>query len=48
MSGINWTMKHLIQVCSGAEIKLPFDNGAFKKGNYDAWIKQVQEMCQEG
>lgn len=48
MSGINWTMKHLKQVCAGAEIKLPFDSGAFKKGNYDAWIKQVQAVCREG
>ena len=48
MSDINWTMKHLKQVCAGAEIKLPFDSGAFKKGNYAAWIKQVQAVCREG
>lgn len=48
MSGINWTMKHLKQICAGAEIKLPFDNGVFKKGNYEAWIKQVKDTCREG
>lgn len=48
MSGINWTMKHLEQVCAGAKIKLPFDSGVFKKGNYAEWIKQVQDMCREG
>ena len=47
MSGINWTMKHLTQVCADADIKLPFDSGVFKKGNYDAWIKQVQALCRE-
>ena len=47
MSGINWTMKHLKRVCAGAEIKLPFDNSPFKKGNYDAWIKQVQAVLRE-
>lgn len=45
MSGISWTMKHLKQLCIGAEIKYPFDSGVFKKGNYDAWIKQVQTDC---
>ena len=48
MSGINWTMKHLTQVCAGAEIRLPFDSGSFKKGNYAEWMKQVQAVCQEG
>ena len=48
MSGINWTMKHLTQVCAGAEIKLPFDSGSFKKGNYAEWMKQVQALCREG
>ena len=48
MSGINWTMKHLTQVCVGAEIKLPFDSGSFKKGNYAEWMKQVQALCWEG
>ena len=45
MSGINWTMKHLKQVCVGAEIKDPFDSGVIKKGDYAAWIKQVQTEC---
>lgn len=42
MSGINWTMKHLQQVCDGAEIKLPFDSGTFKKGTYQKWITEVK------
>lgn len=47
MSGINWTMKHLEQICAGAEIKYPFDSGVFKKGNYEIWIKQVLSECAE-
>lgn len=47
MSGINWTMKHLKQICAGAEIKYPFDSGTFKKGNYETWIKQVLSVCTE-
>ena len=47
MSGINWTMKHLTQLCTGAEIKLPFDSGSFKKGNYAEWMKQVQAFFRE-
>ena len=45
MSGINWTMKHLEEICEGAEIRFPFDSGVFKKGNYDAWIEQVRNVC---
>ena len=44
MSGIHWTMKHLKQVCKGADIKLPFDSGSFKKGNYAEWIAQVKAL----
>ncbi len=47
MSGISWTMKHLKEICGGAEIKYPFDSGVFKKGNYDAWIKQILIECKE-
>lgn len=45
MSGINWTMEHLKELCKDAEIKYPFDNGVFKKGDYDMWIKQVKNEC---
>lgn len=41
MSGINWTMKHLQELCPSSEIAYPFDSGVFKKGDYNAWIKQV-------
>ena len=41
MSGINWTMKHLSQICKGAEIKYPFDTGVFKKGNYNKWMNKI-------
>ena len=45
MSGINWTMKHLEQLCKGAEIKYPFDSGVLKKGNYKDWIEKVKNEC---
>lgn len=44
MSGYNWTRKTVEKVCAGAEIKLPFQSGMFKKGNYDEWIKSVKEL----
>ncbi len=44
MSGINWTMKHLKQLCVNAGIKLPFDSGVFKKGNYEQWITDVKKL----
>ena len=44
MSGINWTMKHLKQVCAGADIRLPFDSGVLKKGNYEKWIAAVKAL----
>lgn len=47
MSGINWTMKHLKELCKGSIIEYPFDSGVFKKGNYDMWIKQVINECNE-
>lgn len=47
MSGIDWTMKHLKQLCPNAEIKYPFDSGVFKKGNYERWMKQVLSECAE-
>lgn len=44
MSGINWTMKHLEQVCQGAAIRYPFDSGVIKKGDYKTWIEQVRRI----
>ncbi len=44
MSGINWTMKTLRNICVNAEIKLPFDNGLLKKGDYDKWINDVKKL----
>ncbi len=44
MSGISWTMKHLRQLCAGAEIRLPFDSGVFKKGDYESWISEVKSL----
>ena len=44
MSGINWTMKHLQRICPGAKIRLPFDSGLLRKGNYDAWIEEVKKL----
>lgn len=46
MSDINWTMKHLKDLCKNATIKYPFDSGVFKKGDYDTWIKQVKQEIQ--
>lgn len=45
MSGINWTMKTLKKICSDAEIRLPFDTGVFKKGDYDKWISEVKKVA---
>lgn len=47
MSNINWTMKHLKEVCKGATIKYPFDSGVFKKGNYEKWIKEVKDFMNQ-
>ena len=44
MSGINWTMKHLKQVCAGANIVLPFDSGVLKRGDYEKWIAEVKKL----
>lgn len=42
MTGINWTRKTLDKVCAGAMVKFPYQSGVFKKGDYQAWIAQVQ------
>ena len=42
MTGVNWTMKTLERVCTGAEIKMPFNYGLVKKDHYDKWIHSVR------
>ncbi len=44
MSGINWTMKNLKRLFPDTEIKLPFDNGVFKKGDYQKWISDIKAL----
>lgn len=44
MSGINWTMKNLKRLFPDADIKLPFDNGVFKKGDYQKWISDIKAL----
>jgi len=44
MSGINWTMKTLKKLFPNSEIKLPFDNGVFKKGNYEKWLSDIKAL----
>lgn len=44
MSGINWTMNTLNQLFPNSTIKLPFDNGLLKKGNYEKWITDIKAL----
>ena len=44
MSGINWTMKTLHKLFPDSEIKLPFDNGVVKKGNYEKWLGEIKKL----
>ncbi len=44
MSGINWTMNTLKQLFPNSTIKLPFDNGLLKKGNYEKWITDIKAL----
>ena len=44
MSGINWTMKTLQGLFPDASIKLPFDSGVFKKGNYEKWLNDIKAL----
>lgn len=46
MSNIQWTMKTLRDLCRDSDMRLPFDQGAFKKQDYNAWIKQVKEIVE--
>lgn len=42
MSGINWTKKTLYSLFDKEQIKLPFDSGVFKKGNYKKWLSDIK------
>lgn len=44
MSGINWTRKTLQKLFPNATIKLPFDNGVIKKGNYEKWLSEIKAL----
>ena len=44
MSGINWTFKTLHSIFPSSEIKLPYDNGVFKKGNYNKWLSDIKAL----
>ena len=42
MSGISWTKKTLNSLFDEQQIKLPFDSGTFKKGNYKKWLSEIK------
>lgn len=42
MSGISWTKKTLNSLFDEKQIKLPFDSGVFKKGDYQNWLNKVK------
>ena len=44
MSGISWTEKTLNSLFEKSQIKLPFDSGVFKKGNYDKWLAEIKKL----
>ena len=44
MSGINWTKKTLYTLFDKSQIKLPFDSGVLKKGNYDKWLSEIKKL----
>ncbi len=44
MSGISWTQKTLNSLFDKSQIKLPFDSGSFKKGNYNKWLNEINNL----
>lgn len=44
MSGIRWTKKTLNSLFNKSQIKLPFDSGVFKKGNYNEWLHKIKKL----
>ncbi len=44
MSGINWTKKTLLSLFEEEQLKLPFDSGVFKKGNYSKWLQEIKKL----
>lgn len=43
-TGVKWTLKTLVSIWRGAEIKYPFDYGIVKKDNYNEWIHNIQKL----
>lgn len=43
-TGYNWTNKTVERVCKGADVKLPFNWGMFKKDDYDKWISSIKAL----
>lgn len=44
MTGINWTMKTVKEICSGANICFPFSTGVFSKPSLENWISEVRAL----
>ncbi len=44
MSGISWSQKTLQRLFPDSIIKLPFDSGVFKKGNYEKWLTDIKAL----
>lgn len=44
MSGISWTKKTLYSLFDEDQIKLPFDSGVFKKGDYQKWLNEIKAL----
>ena len=43
-SGIGWAKKTLAALFADAQLKLPFDSGVFKKGDYDKWLSELKKL----
>lgn len=46
MSNIQWTMKTLKELCRESDMRLPFDQGVFKKQDYNRWMTQVKKILE--
>ena len=44
MSGIRWTKKTLHSLFDPKQIRLPFDSGVLKKGDYKKWISEIKKL----
>lgn len=45
-TGVKWTLKTIMSICEGADVKYPFDYGVIKKDNYDQWLEKTQKLLQ--